>query len=140
MTDDVPASQRWRGRPVHSLLLQAFVFAIPVIASVAAATAVSSMAPKPETPLAFVAWWAVLTALALAVLVVVDRVARKLLPLATLLKLSMVFPDRAPSRFRVARNAASVRKLQEQLAEARERGLTAEPVWAAETVLRKSVV
>src|SRR3712207_325550 len=47
----------------------------------------------------------------------------------------MVFPDRAPSRFRVARNAASVRQLQEQLAEARERGLTAEPVWAAETVL-----
>ena len=135
MTDDVPASQRWRGRPVHSLLLQAFVFAIPVIASVAAATAVSSVAPKPDTPLEFVVWWVVLTALALGVLLVVDRVARKLLPLATLLKLSMVFPDRAPSRFRVARNAASVRKLQEQLAEARERGLTAEPVWAAETVL-----
>ena len=135
MTDDVPASQRWRGRPVHSLLLQAFVFAIPVVASVAAATAVSSLAPRPSTALAFVAWWAVLTVIALAVLFVVDRLARKLLPLATLLKLSMVFPDRAPSRFRVARNAASVRKLQEQLVEARERGLTAEPVWAAETVL-----
>ena len=135
MTDDVPASQRWRGRPVHSLLLQVFVFAIPVVASVTAATAVSSVGPRPDTPLEFVAWWVVLTAVALAVLALVDRAARKLLPLATLLKLSMVFPDRAPSRFRVARNAASVRTLQEQLAEARERGLTAEPMLAAETVL-----
>jgi putative nucleotidyltransferase with HDIG domain len=135
MTEDVPASQRWRGRPVHSLLLQAFVFAIPVIASVAAAAAVSAIGPEPHGPVAFVSWWAMLTLVAFVVLVSVDRLARRLLPLATLLKLSMLFPDRAPSRFRVARNAASVRKLQEQLAEARTRGLTAEPVWAAETVL-----
>ena len=120
---------------MHSLLLQAFVFAIPIVASVSAATAVSAVGPKPETVWQFVAWWVVLTAVALVVLLVVDRLARKLLPLATLLKLSMLFPDRAPSRFRVARNAASVRKLSEQLAAARERGLTAEPVWAAETVL-----
>ena len=135
MTDDVPASQRWRGRPVHSLLLQIFVFAVPVIASVAAATAVSAVGPRPSTVWQFIAWWAVLTAIALVVLALVDRLARKLLPLATLLKLSMLFPDRAPSRFRMARNAASVRKLQEQLAAAREQGGTAEPVWAAETIL-----
>ena len=135
MTDDVPASQRWRGRPVHSLLLQIFVFAIPIVASVAASTLASSLGPRPRTPLEFVAWWAVLTVIALVVLLAVDRLARRLLPLAALLKLSMLFPDRAPSRFRVARNAASVRKLQEQLAAARERGLKAEPVWAAETVL-----
>lgn len=135
MTDDVPASQRWRGRPVHSLLVQVFVFAIPIVASVAAATAVSAVGPKPQTVWQFIGWWVVLTAIALAVLLTVDRMARRLLPLATLLKLSMLFPDRAPSRFRVARNAASVRKLSEQLAAARERGLTAEPVWAAETVL-----
>ena len=135
MTDDVPASQRWRGRPVHSLLIQAFVFAVPIIASVLAATFASSVGPRPETLLEFIAWWVVLTAVALGVLIVVDRLARRLLPLAALLKLSMLFPDRAPSRFRIARNAASVRKLQEQLAEARERGIAAEPVWAAETVL-----
>ena len=100
---------------MHSLLLQAFVFAIPVIASVAAATAVSAVGPRPDSLWEYIAWWAVLTAIALGVLALVDRMARKLLPLATLLKLSMVFPDRAPSRFRMARNAASVRKLQEQL-------------------------
>ena len=135
MTDDAPASQRWRGRPVHSLLLQLFVFAVPVVASVSVSTALSAFLPRPATSAQFVLWWLGLTAVALVVLLAVDRLARKLLPLATLLKLSMVFPDRAPSRFRVARNAASVRKLSEQLTEARERGLTAEPVWAAETVL-----
>jgi putative nucleotidyltransferase with HDIG domain len=135
MTDDVPASQRWRGRPVHSLLLQAFVFGIPVVASVAAATFISTLVPRPHGAWQFIAWWVVLTAIALAVLTLVDRMARKLLPLAALLKLSMLFPDRAPSRFRVARNAASVRKLQEQLAAAREQGSTAQPIWAAESIL-----
>ena len=108
---------------------------MPIVASVLATTAASSLGPTPDSLPEFIAWWAVLTAIALVALLVVDRLARRLLPLAALLKLSMLFPDRAPSRFRIARNAASVRKLQEQLAEARERGVAAEPVWAAETVL-----
>ena len=48
----------------------------------------------------YLAWWVVLTGAATFVLVAVDRVARRLLPLAVLFKLSLVFPDRAPSRFR----------------------------------------
>lgn len=45
----------------------------------------------------------------------VERLARAFLPLATLLKLTMLFPDKAPSRFKVARGASSTRRLQEKV-------------------------
>ena len=53
-----------------------------------------------------------LTGAATLVLVAVDRVARRLLPLALLFKLSLVFPDRAPSRFRTALDLRSVGSLE----------------------------
>jgi hypothetical protein len=49
----------------------------------------------------------------LVTFVAIDRMARRLLPLATLLKLSLVFPDHAPSRFSVALRSTSVKKLHE---------------------------
>ena len=73
----------------------------------------------------FVLWWLALSAGGSVVLLVVDRVARRLLPLAALLRLSLVFPDAAPSRFRAALQAGKVRRLEDRLRlmeEARERG------------------
>ena len=63
----------------------------------------------------FVLWWLALSAGGSGVLVVVDRVARRLLPLAALLRLSLVFPDEAPSRFRAALQAGKVRRLEDRL-------------------------
>ena len=40
-----------------------------------------------------------------------EQAARRLLPLSTLLRLSLVFPDQAPNRFRVALRAGSTRDL-----------------------------
>jgi putative nucleotidyltransferase with HDIG domain len=66
---------------------------------------------------------------------VMERVVRRWLPLAVLLELSLVFPDRAPSRLRIAQQAARTRDLRERLAEARRAGLHDEPTEAAERVL-----
>ena len=46
----------------------------------------------------------------------VSRLTMRLLPLAVLLKMTMIFPDQAPSRYRVARSAAGVNDLQRRLA------------------------
>ncbi len=63
-------------------------------------------------------WWLLApAALSVVVCVLVERLTRKLLPLAALLKLSMLFPDRAPSRYKVARQAFNVRSLRDKLAE-----------------------
>jgi HD-GYP domain-containing protein (c-di-GMP phosphodiesterase class II) len=76
---------------------------------------------------------AVLMAISTATLVLVDRVVRRALPLVTLLELTMLFPDRAPSRLAVARDAARNRTVEEQLARVREAG--ADPAVAAREIL-----
>ena len=48
-----------------------------------------------------------------AVFVVLERLTRQVMPLGTLLRLSMVFPDRAPNRFSVALRSTSLRRLRE---------------------------
>jgi len=128
-------NRRWQQRPVQSALLRAFVFVIPTLASVAAALVASALLPVPEGVGELIAWWLVLTAISLVVLVVVDRLARRLLPLVALLRLSMLFPDRAPSRFKIAREAVSVRRLSSRLQHARTHGLGGEPAEAAKTII-----
>lgn len=63
------------------------------------------------------AWWTVLLSTSVLLAVLVERAGRRLLPLVTLLKLSMLFPDRAPTRFAVARQAGSLRLLKERVVE-----------------------
>jgi hypothetical protein len=65
----------------------------------------------------------------------VETVSRRLLPLAALLKLSLAFPDRAPSRFRVARQAGNTRVLHDRVAHARAAGVADDPSRAAEEIL-----
>ena len=50
---------------------------------------------------------AITVACAVAAAMVAERGTRRLAPLTVLLKLSMLFPDQAPSRFKVARRATS---------------------------------
>ncbi len=62
----------------------------------------SRLIPRPSGLLPLVGWWAIIVVTSTAALVAVDRAARRLLPLVAPLRLSMVFPDRAPSRFGIA--------------------------------------
>ena len=54
---------------------------------------------------------------AVAVSVVLARLAARLLPLAVLLRMTMLFPDRAPNRIKVARRATSKDELARRLAD-----------------------
>ena len=78
-------------------------------------------------------------ACALLVAVGIERAARRLLPLVTLLKLSMFFPDQAPTRFSIARTAGSVRRLESRLAETRDDSAAREESRTAATILSLSV-
>jgi HD-GYP domain-containing protein (c-di-GMP phosphodiesterase class II) len=55
----------------------------------------------------------------------VDRVAQRALPLATLMGMSMTFPDQAPSRFSLALRTGTVRKLRAQIEDLERNGLGA---------------
>jgi hypothetical protein len=100
---EVSAAQQWRGRPRLAMLLRSVLLCVPLLASMSSVYLLGRVLPEGAAR----SWWG-LTALlgcALAVAVLAERVARRLLPVALLLKLSMIFPDRAPSRLRVARTA-----------------------------------
>src|SRR4051812_37301542 len=68
-------------------------------------------------------------------LVLVDAIARRFLPLAALLQLSLVFPDQTPSRFRMALKAGSGRRLAREVEDARANGVSDEPGRAAEQLV-----
>ena len=110
------AGGRWSGKPLQAAALRAGVFLAPLAGSVVFVHFASQVVPAPSGSLAlFLSWWLGLSALATVVLVLVDRVTRRLLPLVALLKLSLVFPDQAPSRFKVALRAGSTERLEEKL-------------------------
>ncbi|MDQ3932450.1 MAG: HD-GYP domain-containing protein [Actinomycetota bacterium] len=105
------SSSRWQRRPLAASVLWLVALGAPVLAAVLASLAVATLLPEPATAVAAALWWFAVLATPPVVLVVVGRAARRLLPLATLLKLSLTFPDRAPSRFVVAREAHTVAQL-----------------------------
>ena len=72
---------------------------------------------------------------ATVVLFALDRAARRLLPLVALYKLSLVFPDSAPSRFRTAMRSNTVETLEQRVTRARAMNDRSTPVEAAERLL-----
>ena len=88
----------------------------------------------PDSDLSRVLWWVIVLAIAWLAAVIGERIARPLLPLASLLKMSLLFPDRAPSRFAVAWRSGSTRQLDRYVHGLDDTGHR-EPVTAAMEIL-----
>jgi HD-GYP domain-containing protein (c-di-GMP phosphodiesterase class II) len=128
-------NDRWRSRPLLSAGLRLFVFVAPIV-SAALASAMTARAVNGSTvvgPLAL--RWAIVIVGSTTVLILVDRFARRLLPLTVLLRLDLAFPGRAPSRVSVARAAANLPELEERVRIARTTGFDDDPSSAAEMIL-----
>lgn len=126
--------RRWHAHPVLSWTIRTLVLLIPVAAGVASAAILSRIVPRPAGSRA-IAWWVLLFAGSGVTAWAVDRVARRLLPLAVLLELTLLFPDRAPSRYAVARRVGSTRKLAERVRLTQEAGIEDDPTRAAVRIL-----
>jgi HD-GYP domain-containing protein (c-di-GMP phosphodiesterase class II) len=124
-------SRQWRTRPTLSVALTAVAALVPVAASVVVTRIAAHLVPRPRTIGAAIGWWVFILALATFVVFAVARVTRRLAPLAALLKLSLVFPDHAPSRFGVAMRSGTVRQLQDRYAAVKRNGLGSSPAEAA---------
>jgi putative nucleotidyltransferase with HDIG domain len=107
---------------------------VPAGAGVATGVGIGKVVPPPDG-LMIVAWWAGIFLSCTVAGALVERLARRVLPLATLLRLSLVFPDKAPSRFVLARRSGNVRQLEERVRAAHERGVNDDPAMAAEEIL-----
>ena len=90
-------------------------FITPVVAALIWSAVISRVIASPNGLLGRVVWLIAMLATSTAVLLVTERLARRMLPLAALLKLSLVFPDHVPSRFSVALRTGTTRQLARKL-------------------------
>lgn len=122
-SEAAPTANQWQRRPVLSAIVRVGVVVLPAVAGIAAGTFLSRMLPHAPGVGPALLSFAGVSAVMLVTIIGLERAGRRLLPLAALLNLSLLFPDRAPKRFAVARRVGKPRDLQRKLQEARDRGV-----------------
>src|SRR5579872_1731259 len=116
VSDQSGGSGRWGARPVQAWSLRGFVFLAPFGVSLGFVRLVTIWVHPPTSSLwAFLGWWFGISGAATVVLIAVDRLSRRLLPLSALLKLSLAFPDETPSRLQTALRSGGVDTLKARM-------------------------
>ncbi len=116
-------------------LVRVSALAGPLVTSIVVAWSLTAVAPSPGGPILAIVRWLVIAAISSGVLVMLERAGRRLIPIASLLDLTLVFPDRAPSRFRVALRTGTTSQLQRRIDETREGQRGETPADAARRVI-----
>jgi HD domain-containing protein len=128
--------QAWRSRPSIAAATRLAALGGPVEVSLAAVWVVGrAVGPPSGSLVVHVGWWAALSGVATVSLVGAARLSRRLLPLAALMRLSLVFPDAAPSRFGLALRTGTVATLETRLAAMRDGSRERTPAEAAALLL-----
>ncbi|MCP3854226.1 MAG: tandem-95 repeat protein [Actinomycetia bacterium] len=109
-------SNKWDSRPVFAGAVRAFVLVAPILFAIIAVLVLGRAIPRPPGLVPTVLWWIGLTMVSTLVLWSIDKLLRRLLPVVALFKLSLAFPDHAPSRFKTAIRSGTVRQLERQVA------------------------
>ena len=85
----------WQQRRSLALAVRAAIVAVPMAGCIGTGWLVSRLLPHPYGLLGHLAWLVGVFGCSFAAFAAIDRGARRLLPLAMLLRLSLVFPDQA---------------------------------------------
>lgn len=112
----------WQARPRQAFAARAVLFIVPLVISIAV---VRLLSPSLWHPAGWLGALVYVTQIALAGIgigVVAERLLRKALPLPALLNMTLVFPDKAPSRFAFALRSGSLKKLRAAAAHGRKLG------------------
>lgn len=126
--------RRWRPRPLLSFALRAVSVLVPAAVGAASGFAFVGAIPIPSGVL-LLPWAIGLVLVSTIATALAELLAKRFLPLAVLFRLSLVFPDRAPSRFAMVRGAGNIRQLERRIRDAREYGLDPKPARAATQIL-----
>ena len=101
----------WSPRPSASLTIRLAVVVTPIVTSIVAVWTFASLVPAPPDWFGYWTWIAGLVAVSCAASFAVQRALRALAPLELLFKMSLIFPDEAPTRFGLALRTGTFRSL-----------------------------
>lgn len=114
------STTRWTARPLWAAVLRSAVFLGPMALSATVVLVALAVLPLGGSSVpVLVASWIGLGAVAAVVMLAADRFARRLLPVAALMRLSLVLPDEMPSRFATASERLTPEELEREVAHAR---------------------
>ena len=111
-TTRTDVDNRWSGHPHLARLVRIAITAIPIAASWLSTWLLVKFAPPAVLGVPTFLWWVGVLIIATIVLIGTERLARRALPLVTLLKLALIFPDTAPSRFGLALRSGTTKQLE----------------------------
>jgi putative nucleotidyltransferase with HDIG domain len=109
--------ERWRARPAAAWSVRVLIVLGPLAVGLLAGLVWRHLVRLGESGLAEILWLAGLVAVSFAAFFAAERGLRRLAPLPFLLRVSLAFPDRTPSRFAVALRAASLQQLRRRIDE-----------------------
>ena len=104
--------ERWRQRRAAAVAIRLIVLLAPVGVTVGASLAITRLVPAPASHLERLAWLAGIVIACAFLAWPARRLLRRLLPLAALFEMSLLFPGEMPTRWRVAREAGSIKHLE----------------------------
>ena len=111
----------WVARPWAARAIRWTAMAVPVGLSFLASFVVTGLLPPTSSVTGTLGRWACVIVVSLGVFVVAERWFRRLLPLSSLFTMSLAFPDRTPSRFRLGLRTATTSELRRRTDDAAER-------------------
>ena len=104
------AADEWRASRTISITIRILAFVVPFAVAWFTVAGLSNLFLRPVGGLGVVVWLIQAILTGLAVSMSTDRFTKRALPLASLFNMTLVFPDRAPSRFGVALRSGTVRR------------------------------
>ena len=119
----------WQSRPALAFAVRGLFIVLPILSGWLAVRTTATIFWRPHGAIGWVLWVIQAIVVALVGSAVVQRVLRRFTPITSLLNMTLVFPDRAPSRYSIALKAGTVGKLREQIV------LSDDPQEAAEQAL-----
>lgn len=127
---------RWDAHPWMARLLRWSIVLLPLAVSLLFTLAMGRYFPAERLGLNRWVWVGVVFIGANLLLIVLSRLTRKLLPLVALMRLTLVFPDHAPSRSRAVLRKSNSRTMLRELQEAAARGDAAPAVSHADYLVQ----
>lgn len=124
----------WEARPWLARALRLSLTLLPFVGALGVSYLLSDAWSRPEG-WAVILWLVSITLISFGTMILLDRLTRRFVPLTVLLRMTLVFPDKAPSRFAVALRSASTKELDRVVDEVKADGLGGTADEAAENLL-----